>query len=99
MYDVAIIDLSVVGDKQLVPRGTPVAEMFLLDIVDGAKFQLSIGNSPFFTVTKPFAMEPTSRMRSDGLRSRVLAAQVGVSAELVIVYADTDGAELNTVLG
>lgn len=99
-YIVRTLDLTNIvieaNKTQLVAPGKRIAEVFALLIPTGATFSLSFGTGgPMFEVGAPFSFEPKGDdMQNDGLYFANDTAQVGVTVQLIIVFA---GAEFNTI--
>lgn len=95
-FQVFTVDLSTVGQQDLVARDRQISEMFILDMPAGARVQVRPGpstNRDWISVTRPFTMEPTGDDGA-GLSINVDTAQAGVQVELTVVFAG----QLGTIL-
>lgn len=91
MYRTFTVNLATVtttNPTELVPAGTRIAEIIVLDA--GGEFQIRVGaGNDWITVPRAFSMEPLDDEYSNrGLHVRNNLAQAGVTVEVIVVFGD-----------
>lgn len=102
MYTVASVDLTnPFADKKVIEPQRRIAELVILDLPAGASFRMRLGDerNAYFTVSRPFSMEPVGDDEAaGGLFVTNLAGQAGVIIELIVVWGDGKRDQINAIV-